>query len=84
MTKYKVGTNTKIAFLESIWQVGPILSSALVDIVDSRDGVEDTTCEAKVKDRLFEGRPFRGQEQESSRTKNTIFLNYGLQILHIF
>ena len=34
--------------LEPIWLVGTILASALVDIVASRDGVEDTTLEAKA------------------------------------
>ena len=38
---------------EPIWQVGPIFPSTLEDIVDSRVGVEDTTFEAKAKDRLL-------------------------------
>ena len=60
----------------------------------TRGGVEDTTFEAKTndsknseaKDRLFEGRPFRGQGQEWSRPRieDTIFLNYGRQISEIF
>ena len=50
--------------LETIWQVGPILLNALVDIVDSRGGVENTTFEAKAKDLLLKSRPSRGQEQE--------------------
>ena len=44
--------------LEPIWQVGPILPSALVDIVASRGGVEDTTFEAKAKNRLIKTGPF--------------------------
>ena len=53
-----------------------------------KGGVEDTTfeakdskkSEAKAKDRLFEDRTSRGQEQKWSRprprTEDTIFLNY--------
>ena len=48
MTTSKVGSKIKISFLEPIWQVGPILPSALVDIVDSGGRVEDTTFEAKT------------------------------------
>ena len=33
-----------------MWQAGTILSSALVDIVDSRRGVKDPTFEAKTND----------------------------------
>ena len=46
----------------------------LMEGVDSKGGVEDTTLDAKdtkneAKDRLSEDRPFRGQEQECSRPK---------------
>ena len=37
-------------FLEPIWLAGPILPSALVDIVDSRGGVEDPTFETTTND----------------------------------
>ena len=36
--------------LEPIWQVGRIFPSALVNIVDSRGGVEDKTFKAKTND----------------------------------
>ena len=74
--------------LEQIWQVGPTFPRALVVlvIVESRGEADHTTF--KAKDRLFEYRPSRGQEQESSRPKprikDTIFINYGWQIFHIF
>ena len=64
------------------------LTANLTSDKTNRDGVEDTTFEAKAKDRLFEDRPSRGQGQKDSRarpnTKNTIFLNYGRQIFNYF
>ena len=83
MTTIKVGSKTKTTLLEPIGQVGPILPSALIDIVDSRGEADHTTFE--TKDRLFEYRPSRGQEQKSwrPRTKDTIFINDSWQIFHI-
>ena len=61
----------------------------MLSVISGGVRVQESTFEAKVeykdskkseaKDRLFEGRPFRGQEQEWSRpkTEDTIFLNYG-------
>ena len=60
----------------------------------SRSGVEDTTFEAKaktnakVKDRLFEDKPSRGQEQEwveaKAKDRGLNFLIYDWQIFHYF
>ena len=74
------------SLLKQIWQAGPTFPTALVVIVESRGEADHTIF--KAKDRLFEYRPSRGQEQESSRPKprikDTIFINYGWQIFHIF
>ena len=70
--------------LVPIWQVGPILPSALADIVGGRGGIEDTTFEAKAnnlkqseaKNRLIKtdplkakGRNGRGQGQRHNFPK---------------
>ena len=52
-------------FLAPIWFVRPILPSGLVDIVNSRGGVEDTTFEAKTnnlkKSEANQGQTFERQ-----------------------
>ena len=49
-------------------------------------GLKKPEAKVKAKDRLFKDRPSRGQGQECSRprTKDIIFLNYGVQIFHNF
>ena len=60
--------------LGPIWKVESILPSALADIVASRSEVEDTTYEAKTKNRLIQtdpletkGRSGRGRGQRPKR-----------------